>query len=288
MRTPVLLAMVVMSLLSSSAQSEDLSCSALVGRIESLETELAQQQAEFASFRASVAGQEACECNARSWYGDYEMTILRPFFSDLAAGPGFHEDFGIGHRFTLGVENHQGYGVRARYWMQNESMEGYGFYVGETLQIDMDALDIDLTLREKFRRWDLLLSGGVRYGRNGYSSDTLLPPGEAKFEGFGPTFSFQADRKLGCRGLHVIGNFRASLLFGDANFFGDTAEGELSTVFDTQLGLGWRRPLGSATLDLRAVWESQVWQNNAMADTIIGLGTNQGFTGPTVAAELRF
>jgi hypothetical protein len=259
----------------------------LAQRVASLEAELAQQDAELSSLksavgRGAVGGQG--ECDAWSTYGAYELAILQPFFSDLDSGPGFDDSFGAGHRFTLGVESHRGCGVRVRYWMYDHALAGYGFFAGEELHIDMDALDLDVTLRERFRRWDLLMSGGLRYGRNGYSSDTIFGPGETLFEGLGPTFSLEADRKISCHGLHLIGNFRGSMLFGDVGAVGFTVEDELMTVFENQLGVGWKRPLGRAMLDVRAVWESQFWLNNAFA---FGLGSNLGLTGPTVAVELR-
>ena len=84
------------------------------------------------------------ECNARSAYAGYEATILQPYFSDAGSGPGFDGDFGVGHRFTMGIENHRGYGGRVRYWTYEQSLDGYGVFDGAVMQIDMDALDLDL------------------------------------------------------------------------------------------------------------------------------------------------
>lgn len=284
------LAVAMVGLVSVCARGAEPSVGELASRVASLEAELAAQEAEFASLKQAVSHGSVGrpqDCGAWSLYGGYELTILEAYFSDVASGPGFDESFGVGHRFTLGMENHRGYGVRTRYWTYEHSLDGYDLYAGEQLHIDMDSLDVDLTLRERFRRWDLLISGGVRYGRNSYGSDTIFGPGEARFEGVGPTFSIEADRRVGCRGLHLIGNFRGSMLFGDVDFFEAPMEDELMTVLDNQLGIGWERSMGRATLDIRAVWESQFWLNNAFADTFFGLGSNVGFTGPTVAIELR-
>ena len=292
MRTTVTLAMAILIASSGSldAQAEEPGVAELMERIDSLEGQLAQQQAEFDSFRA-IVGQfplrSSRECNAWSVYGDYELTVLQPHFSDAGSGPGFDESFGVGHRFTLGLESHRGIGGRVRYWSYDHSIVGHDAFAGDVLHIDMDTLDLDLTLRERFRRWDLLVSGGVRYGRNSYGSDTIFGPGEARFEGFGPTIALEAERKIGCRGLRLIGNFRGSMLFGDDDFFGTTVDDELMGVLDNQLGIGWNRRLGRSVVDVRAVWESQFWLNNALSDTVFGFGSNLGFTGPTVAVELR-
>jgi len=283
-------ASILVSSISLEAWAEEPSAADLIFRIDSLESQVAQQQAELNSFRAAV-GQvptgRSNEGRPGSVYGGYELTVLQPYFSDAGSGPGFDESVGLGHRFTFGLEKSCGVGVRARYWTYNHSLDGHDLYAGERLHIDMDSLDVDLTFRERFRRWDLLMSGGVRYGRNSYGSYAIFGPGEARFEGAGPTVAFEADRKIVCGGLRLIGNVRGSMLFGDVDYFEAPVEDELMTVLENQLGIGWSRCVWGTTLDVRAVWESQFWLNNFFADTLFGMGTNIGFTGPTVAFELR-
>jgi hypothetical protein len=172
--------------------------------------------------------------------------------------------------------------------MYDHGHQGTDGNAGDVLNIDMDTLDFDVTLRERLRRWDLLISGGVRYARQSYSSPTLFPPGEGWFEGVGPTVSFEAARDVGCRGVYLIGSFRSSMLFGDLDFFGVLpVDDELCTVLDNQLGIGWSHRLGCTLLDVRAIWESQFWLNDTFADDFFGFGSNLGFTGPNFAIELR-
>lgn len=291
MRTTTILIAVAIGLIALEVHGAEPSLVDLTARIDSLEAQLGRQDAELRKFRSvvnhgSLVGSP--DCNGWSIYGGYELTILEPFFSDASSGPGFDESFGTGHRFELGMESHRGWGARARYWMYNHTLDGHSLYAGEYLHLDVDSLDMELTFRERFRRWDLLFSGGARYGRNSYGSETLFGPGEARFEGVGPTFCLEAERAIGCGGLHLIGEFRGSMLFGDVDFFGATVEDELTTVLENQLGIGWNRRVGGATLDVRAVWESQFWLNNAFADALFGLGTNLGFTGPTVSVALTY
>ena len=291
MRVTTPLLMIGFGLIASHVFAAEPSLADLTVRIESLENQLAQQDAEFAAFRTQVsrgAMGRSGECNGWSIEGGYELTILQPYFSDASSGPGFDESFGTGHRFTLEMESHRGYGARARYWMYRHTLDGHSLYAGEELHIDMDALDVELTLHERFRRWDLVFGAGARYGRNSYGSDTIFGPGEARFEGVGPTFCVEGERAIGCRGLYLIGSFRGSMLFGDVDFWGTPVEDELTAVLDNQLGIGWNRCVGRATLDVRAVWESQFWWSNAFADALFGLGTNLGFTGPTVSVGLRY
>ncbi|GAG04457.1 unnamed protein product, partial [marine sediment metagenome] len=75
----------------------------------------------------------------------------------------------------------------------------------------------------------------------------------------------------------------------DAQFavVGTSVSDDIVTVFESQLGLGFSRDLGFATLNLRTVWETQIWMNDTLADSA-NAGSNIGFGGPTSSVELRF
>lgn len=229
-------------------------------------------------------GKGDCGCGP-STYATYEMTILQPYISDLAAGPGFADDYGVGHRFTIGRDGGEGMGLRARYWMFNHGKAAVGGLAPLNTSIDMDALDLEATLDQQLCNWDILVSGGIRYGRAEISPAANV----FRFEGLGPTVSLEAARCIGDRGLYLVGNARAALLFGEVFQIGagptSTIDDELTTVLENQLGIGYRRELGRADLNVRAVWESQFWLNEA--GTAIA-GSNLGFTGPTFSVEARF
>lgn len=105
------------------------------------------------------------------------------------------------------------------------------------------------------------------------------------FEGVGPTFSLEASHDFGCRGLYVLGNFRGSLLFGQVDLDGALdAHDDLTTVLENQLGIGWRCDTAAGELEVRAVWESQFWLNEAISSDT---GTNLGFSGPAVSVAVR-
>ena len=172
--------------------------------------------------------------------------------------------------------------------MYDHTLDGFGLYAGEQLHIEMDALDFDVTLRERFRRWDLLLSGGARYGRMGYRSDTIFPPGECRFEGIGPTVSLEVDREVGCRGFHLIGNFRGSMLFGDVDFWGFTVRDELTTVLDNQLrpGMESSNRLGdvgsSRRVGITVLAKQCRWRRGTRIGYLPGLHRADGGGGNTV------
>ena len=103
--------------------------------------------------------------------------------------------------------------------------------------------------------------------------------------GLGPTVSLEGTRCIGDRGFYVVGNARAATLFGEFFLGGVTIDDDLTAILENQLGIGWKRELGRVDLNIRALWESQIWLNPMLAGAG---GTNWGFTGPTLGVEARF
>ena len=68
-----------------------------------------------------------------------------------------------------------------------------------------------------------------------------------------------------------------------------TIQGEVAQSIETQLGAAWTKTFtNNSQLQLRMVWETQYWMNDTLADDALGIGSNLGLMGPTIAAELRF
>ncbi len=270
----------------STVQAEDLSYSDLVSRITALETEL-QKTSDIqlasctsdASCGFSTCNQTSCS-QGPAWYVGYELTVLRPIISEATFVP-FDDEYGFGHRLVAGYDGGSGMGARIRYWFYNQDHDIIPAGSG-SVGIDMDVLDLEFTLNEQLRNWDLMLTGGVRYGRVDITAPAPMNV-NAYFEGIGPTASLEAVRHFGDRGLYLIGNGRTSLLFGDINDGGTVFEDDIVTVLESQLGVGYSRNLDRATLTLRTVWETQFWLN----DSFFG-GADLGFAGPTSSIELRF
>jgi len=302
------LAMAIM-LAPSIAGAEEMSYSALMSRIDALEAQLQQQHADFVSYEMGGAqkddGDGKRDGNGkgngkgkgggdRSVYAGYEATILRPYLSSNPTPSGYDNGYGVGHRFTLGGENDNGVGVRMRYWLFNH---GHAFEppVPGTANIDMDVLDLEATLRGQLCNTDLLLSGGVRYGRLGLSYGAP----EIYFEGTGPTVSLQASHDVGSRGLSLIGNLRGSLLIGEIHDNGipvipkgpgGQIDDEITTVLESQLGVGWTRCGRLGELSIRALWETQFWLNDTLANPYTtapgGIGSNLALSGLTVGVQV--
>ena len=55
---------------------------------------------------------------------------------------------------------------------------------------------------------------------------------------------------------------------------------ESMVILENQLGIGWKR----GSFDARAVWETQFWLNDTIADDFPGIGTNITFSGLALRA----
>ena len=289
-------------MVAPNVSAEDISYSVLLQRLESLEAQLAQQDAQFASYNLGGGGggvqkDDTCAscqkgkddcvcCGVPSWYARYELTILRPYISDANTGPGWGNDYGTGHRFILGYDGGQGMGARVRYWTYNhghDAVPPLGLLI-PGVHLDMDVVDLEATLHSHMACWDLTLAGGLRYGRVGVSIDGS---DDIYFEGTGPTVAIEARRGVGSRGLYLIGNARSSILIGQIAFPDPAVvdfDDETTFVLENQLGVGWSRELRRADLDLRLLWETQFWMNDTFANDL----SNLAFSGLTVSAGLRY
>ena len=288
----------------TTIQAEDLSYTDLLSRVSALEAELGSQQVKLASCDSCCddccTGEPSCGCATccktsccacPAWFVGYELTVLQPRISELGAGAVFDDEFGFGHRLTVGYDGGSGMGARARYWFYNHGHDLVPPAAGAGVGIDMDVLDLEVMLYEQLRNWNLMITGGARYGRAEFNGFFVPTATRGYFEGVGPTASLESIREFGDRGMYLIGNIRGSLLFGD---FHTPAMGKFeddtTVVLENQLGMGMTRELGRATLNLRSVWETQVWTNHSFAGLFpAGLGVSDlGFSGPTSSLELRY
>jgi hypothetical protein len=271
----------------------ELSYAELAARLTAVESELNSGRNSAASYDSQMPPawpgstcRDACDaCASPAWYAGYEITFLKPYISDNEFVGGWDGEYGTGNRFTIGYDGGEGLGARLRYWLYNHN---HGDAAGNPfVHLDMDVADAEMTLSEKMRQWDLMVSGGVRYGKAGFG----FAAGELYFEGVGPTVSLEAIRGIGSSRFFLIGGLRTSVLFGQNGGAGaafQAADDETAVILDNQLGLGWNREIGAGLLTLRTVWESQYWHNASLGDDVYGFGSALGFSGPSLSAELRF
>lgn len=215
-------------------------------------------------------------------------------------------------RVWLGYLNCDGLGARVTWWQfDHQSPERSGTpdaagnetlatptiggvnlstaVVGETLSaftnLQIDAIDAESTKWVDFETWSLVARGGVRYVSMSqrYQAQLTSAAGAAlgtidfghRFDGIGPTVSFEASRPLG--GLTIFSQARAALLFGNgtnsltavedlaaaAPFVTQhsTKRDDILTVFEFQLGVEESIDgCYGTTFFWRTALEAQVWQ----------------------------
>lgn len=214
-------------------------------------------------------------------------------FQGVPSGTSFDgnldDDLEGGVRFVLAKEHCSGTGVRFRYFDYDNNVGYSGEWEGATnfvfsgeTNIEVNATDLEVTQRGTFHFWDLVASGGVRFGEvdiNQGGSLFIGPgtfygiPSGVDFDGAGPTFSLEADRPLGNSGLALIGRARVSLLFGDTDVtptFG-TATPPISSfqsddfvqVTEFQFGLNYERQVRGANASFGVFWEAQRWDSDS-------------------------
>lgn len=276
-------------------------------RILQLEQEVAELRSRDVGSPMATLDQQLQRQDAGSGglFGSVELTFLQPHFSGARGAFGLSpiprtidSDYHTGVRYILGYALDSGLGIRGRYWSYNYDF-GYlpPFHYAE-LGIEAETSDLEVTLDQRLRHLDLGLSAGIRYGKLEYSNSeaTLYGIGTLTFEGVGPTLAIDGRRELGNSGFVLFGNLRGSALIGDIQNAAPLTlmpriniEDEVLTIAENQLGVAWtRNVLGNTLLEVRAAWETQYWVSHTIADDVYGMGSNLGFSGPTLAVELKY
>lgn len=292
----------------SATQPEFVSAPINPGSNPDLERRIQQLEAQLNALQTPAAPPvwNVPDAGEAGLFGSIEVTFLRPHISGspstFGLGPTVHRtidsDYTTGVRYEMGYKGKTGFGIQGRYWSQNDSYTHVPPFSPNTLGIEVEATDLELTLDQRLRRFDCHLTAGVRYGRLEYSNPvaSLLGVGLLTYEGVGPTVSAGARRTLGSSGISLFGNLRGSMLFGDIRNGAiltfmprTTIEEEIMTIAESQFGLAWTRGFGfNHLLEVRAGWETQYWMNNTLSDDVYGIGSNLGLSGPAVALELKY
>ena len=279
----------------------------LEARVQRLEAELSQLRAPTYSdpMRTLESQLQQQDSGTGALFGDIEVTFLQPHIAGSQAAFGLgavgrliESDYQTGMRYILGYRNDSGVGVRGRFWQYDHSFAYLPPFQPAVFGIRMDVADTEITLDQRLRHWDMQVSGGLRYGRLEYSSETptLFGVGTATFEGVGPTFALNGRRSISNTGFSFFGNVRGSVLIGDIRnaallpfMPAVTLEDEVMTVAENQLGVAWTHDVNQfVQLDIKTAWETQYWMNSSLSDDVYGIGSNLGFTGPTLSVELRY
>ena len=243
-----------------------------------------------------------CDDGCGGFIGGAEITFLKAHNNALSLSavplgsiqvlPEY--DYEMAPRFWLGYQFAGGLGFRATYWGYDQAVASTTLPVPLTVGLEATTVDLELTQAASFCKWDLLVSGGLRYGRidDQITIDLGGPLGLSReFEGVGATVALGVRRPLGCSGLALIGSARGSLLFGSTDASVDltpfglpvsnvavTNDQQVLEIYEIRMGGEWSRDLANgARFYTQAVYEAQAWN---VAPIILGIGDSQiGFSG---------
>lgn len=203
-------------------------------------------------------------CSAGEWYAGAELVIAQPYFEDeIDINQLEDEEVGYDYEATprlwLGYRSCDGFGVRISYWVFDHSTDAPAGYSEAPFNLEVQALDADVTQSVCWSPVQADLFGGLRYGKVDHRDND----GQGiRFEGVGPTIGTRLALPLCCTNLSMIGGFRGSVLFGEttyAQFNDPPGDDDFIYTFDTHLGLEYLYCTCYGTLAFRAVLESQVW-----------------------------
>ena len=290
---------------------------AATGRPEDLEARVEQLERELAAVRNArccntdvyqpLANQIACLQEQREGvYGSLEVTFLQPVMSGAAlrfiiASPDedlIDSNTESGIRYVFGYRGESGIGIRGRYWSYDDDFAYAPAFAPARLAIETSVADAEMTFAQQLLGWNVETTAGGRYSLLEYSTSAPEGPfgiGTLNFEGVGPTVSVDVRRRIGQKPVSYFGSLRGSWLFGEIGnrtllLAGPAGsfDGEIMQIYENQLGIAIDGSIRKVAMELRIAWESQFWLNNSLADDSFGIGTNLAFTGPSIAAELRY
>jgi hypothetical protein len=258
---------------------------ALMMRIDALESELTALQAAFQK-EGDKGGYCDAGCATSSWMIGAEVAFLKPHVGAPGLiGPRF--DYAPAYRVYVGYETADGLGVKATWFDFDDDT------TPPVWGLQTHAADVEVTQRATFCNWDLQLGAGVEYAKVDLTVVPFFPVGPirpaAVFEGFGPTVSLAARRPIGCSGLALVGNVRASWLYGQtrapwiSTFLPVDVESHFAMASSAQIGVEWATQVNCNTLFVRGLWEVQAWE---IASVLGALNADIGYTGPTVAVGI--
>ena len=281
-------------------------------RLATLEREVAELKAQSGT-SSGTAATEDCPCP--TWETGAELTLLRPEIGSLAIHNFIQNEFDVtpsydldaAFRVWIGREAANGLGWRVSFWQFKDSASLQFPSALENAVLDSDlnlyAVDFEVTRRVNFCGWDVLGSMGVRVGgvdtSASVSTTTINGAINDHFTGAGLTCSLASHQALGQSNWSVYGGFRGSLMYGMTRFdmnaditqfitfnggLSGTIADQTVAAWEMQLGLQYERCTRYGLLFGRAGVEAQLWQ---LPPVIAGIGDQSiGLLGPVFAIGL--
>ena len=211
-------------------------------------------------------------------------------------------------RFWGGYESRGGLGFRASYWDFQDNTGQTVTRPDETQSqaVIVYTVDLEAIQRARFHGFDILASGGVRFGglEQSSSSSSTNPSNPytqsntQDFDGAGLTFGGGLSRQIGHSRFNMYGNLRGSILFGDTDInrvysytWGSGEDGfmiqnQSVLIWETRLGLEYNHPTSYGNWFGRVGVEAQLWElaGGGFRESSSG---GLGFFGPTFAVGFK-
>ena len=312
----------------------------LEDRISALEKRLAEEGAESARVRAAgvsylpsadeaaafngygsgsygpAVGRDFVGSRGRSsgLYGGAEIMWLKPFASDLSAillNNSSANEFLPAWRLWGGYQNAEGLGWRVGWWQWDQFSSGSGdsILLGPSdvdQRLVFQKLDLEVTQMASFRRWDLMMSGGVTYvgSQNNFNASNINGnPGEflnieGQFNGWGLTAGLLAVRDIPrFAGLSGYGGIQWSGVYGNSNYYIEQdvqgpesidIDSTMANILELRVGALYERGLGNGVIGfLSGGFEAQYWSGlGGLVYAEVG-GADIGLVGFTFGAGIR-
>lgn len=257
----------------------------------------------FSMLLIALSTYNASTCLAQQgWGAKVEHLFLAPKLSDNGVQNIFYfgdfpssfeqsgsidSQLGYAQRLILGYEGANGGGAQVRWFTFDQDVgyqgvleEGPDIALSGGLNLDVDAIDTELTQRGRFTVWDWTATAGARYAKlslreneiNFEDSADIVWFGSTgvQFEGVGPTMSVSGARDLGSSGASLFARARTSLLFGDTDLFSAFRQGGEYTnpddsvlITELQLGTNYECRLQNFDVLTGIFWEAQKWDSDS-------------------------
>lgn len=253
-------------------------------------------------------------CRTEGYYGGAEIMWLKPFSSTFqgATGPlgtASADAFLPGWRLWGGHQNCDGLGWRVNWWQWDQfssaaspSFGGLPLPSTESVRLVFQKLDLLATQMVSFRKWDLMLLGGVTYaGSTSESTQAvdnapfLINSQRTRFDGWGLTAGMLAYRDIGWwEGLQGYGGVQWSGVYGNSpgrtvtpgifappTYTYTAGDSTLANILELKVGTQYERRIGWGAIGfVSAGFESQYWA----VPTNLG---DLGLVGFTVGTGIR-
>jgi hypothetical protein len=300
----------------TALQADDLRFTDVERRLAALEAQsAAEQDVQAAAYLSSTEGDDepaACRCPTctgcnvcndaycGTFYGEIQLLWIRPHVSEDWVGK-LSESHDFSPRYVMGYEDRCGLGGRVRYWHYEDEIDVID---PDSIAMELDVLDLEVTNRFQLRRTDVVLAGGFRYA--GWDL-RCYDDGVVDLDAYGLTMAADLSTLLCCHGCNqwsfVYGG-RLSILGGDWNGNNALIDNDYGEVRDDNLlvhelyaGIEYAYCHCEYDLFMRAVFEMQNWDSDVLSEPGIGTGLASysigstdsiGFCGPSLHLGVRY